>query len=197
MKFCWLSSKHPGTLQILLLLVIGLITACSSQKPKQFDAEISKAQLLVEPDTVTLGIARVAGTGIIFKGRGFQTGESYCVELFHESKNPSDTTGIPICCGVVKKGGIFSDEVKKLAKVGYILNADITTGEEGIVLVVNQPPIPAGSYKAIATGFNSGIQAESSITFTPASILDKIFDQIGEWKGKIDRKEPASKALIR
>ena len=60
---------------LISLLVIFMFISCASS-PKEFDSKTTGPQMIVEPDSIRLGIARLKDTEIIFKGKGFQPEDS-------------------------------------------------------------------------------------------------------------------------
>ena len=60
----------------LVFLVIGRATA-----PGGLDPNIKGPQVVVQPEAVTLGVASVTRTPIVFMGKGFQPDDSVFIEL--------------------------------------------------------------------------------------------------------------------
>lgn len=164
-----------------------LMVAGCTPEPKQFNDSIKGPQVIVEPSTLHLGIVRILSKDIFFKGRGFGPGEGYCVDLTGLEDVNRDIN-VPICCGTVDKEGNFSDKAQTLVKADYLLNADVTTGKKGYLIIINKPPIPQGSYLATATGFDSKKAAQTRITITGPTLKDHLMDWVGQILGKVKKE---------
>ena len=171
----------------VIFWMVLMITGCASTEPKQFADNIKGAQLIVEPTTFHLGVAWMLSKDIVFKGKGYTPGENFCVELTG-SEDVNSEISIPICCGVVDESGKFNAKAKKLVKAGYLLNAEVTTGEKGYLIVINQPPIPAGAYQATARGFNSKLEAKVPITVQGPTVKDRFMDWMAQLLGKVKKE---------
>ncbi len=167
----------------LILLIVGCATA-----QKEFDPNIKGPQLIAEPDEIRLGIARVMGMEIAFKGKGFQPGDSVFVSLLGVKKG-EEVVDIPIADGGVDPDGYFKAEVGKLGKISELLRVELGENEKlETIIIVTQPPIPEGMYTARAVSMESDKKAECQLVFRGPSILDRFKDWMGKVFGKIVKK---------
>ncbi|NWF93215.1 MAG: hypothetical protein HXY46_09880 [Syntrophaceae bacterium] len=126
------------------LISIGLFTfwGCSNP-PRQLDRSVSGPQVVVNPETIRLGVARLMATKIVFEGSGFKPGDSMFITLI----GPDETKAI-VAEGPINPDGTFRAEVgdssaAKLTKAMEILRADIAFNEKfESVIVISRPPIP-------------------------------------------------------
>jgi hypothetical protein len=168
---------------IALFMVVG----CGSS-PKSFDPSVSGPQLIVDPDTIRTGVAKVMGTEIVFKGKGFQPKDSVFIELVGVKKEGKEVK-VPIADSNVDEEGMFTAEVSTLVKVSEILRAKLGYNEEDErVIIVTQPPIPSGTYLAKAVSMEADITAETRLVIEDPSFVDKVKDWIGGIMGKIQKK---------
>lgn len=174
--------RSTFALSLLFFVIIGC-----ALKPKQFDNNINGAQLIVEPAILHLGVAWISSNEIMFKGIGFIPGENFCVDLTG-SEDINRNISVPICCGVVDENGKFNKNAEKLVKADYLLNAEITTGEKGYLIIINRPPIPEGAYLATAKGFKSNIEAKHSITVVGPTFKDQFMDWMAQIIGKVKKE---------
>ncbi len=172
---------------LISLVVIFMFIGCASS-PKDFDPNISGPQIIVEPDTIRLGVARMKDTKIVFKGKGFQPEDSVFVKLLGVDKNGTKVD-VPIADGNVDKSGNFTAEVGTLVKITELLRAKLGSNEkmENIV-IITQPPIPTGTYTAKAVSMESDKEAECELVIKGPSLLDSLKDWIGGLMGKIQKK---------
>jgi hypothetical protein len=178
-----------------LLLKAGLISSvfifmfigCASS-PKDFDPNTTGPQMIVEPDTVRLGVARMKGAKIVFKGKGFQPEDSVFVKLLNVDKN-GQKVDVPIAEGNVDKFGYFTAEVGTLVKFTELLRAKLGSNEKmETIVIITQPPIPVGTYTAKAVSMESEKQAQCELIIKGPSLLDSLKDWIGGLLGKIQKK---------
>jgi hypothetical protein len=185
------TSKNPcrksfpkGALLFAALLLV--FVGCAAEK-KHFDESVKGAQVIVEPDTLHLGVVRMLTKDISFRGRGFIPNEGYCVYLRGDEER-TRSVDVPICCGVVDEKGAFDDKAKTLVKADYLLNADFTTGKKGYLVIINKPPVPEGKYKAVATGFDSKIEAQTPVIIKGPTLKDHVMDWVGQLLGKVKKE---------
>jgi hypothetical protein len=178
-----------------LLVKAGLISSvfffmfigCASS-PKEFDPNISGPQIIVEPDTIRLGVARMKDTKIVFKGKGFQPQDSVFVKLLDVDKN-GEKVDVPIADGNVDKFGYFTAEVGTLVKIAELLRAKLGSNEKmETIVIITQPPIPEGTYTAKAISMESERTAQCKLVLKSPSLLDRFKDWIGGLLGKIVKK---------
>ena len=178
-------------------LKLGLIAICVSAfvvvgcatSAKEFDPNITGPQMIVEPETIRLGIAKLTkGTQIIFKGKGFQPGDSVFVSLIGVKKG-DQIEDVPVADGDVDKNGYFMAKVGTLAKVNELLRADIGSNEKmENVIVITQDPISEGVYTTKAVSMESDKKAECQLRIKGPSMWNSVIDWLGRVTGKI-RKE--------
>lgn len=192
-----------------------LFSGCGLRGPNTLNPAIAGPQLVVNPGKVSLGIAALVGTNIIFEGSGFQPGESVFISLAEPGgaeavaisriKNPDGTYtmvtparsgGPEVIAADAKVGrdGTFKTSVSTLTKVTGILKADMdieTFSEDAEYrqsIVITREPIPAGVYTVRATGMLSDLTAETTLTINAPSLTDRFKDWIGKKLGKIQDK---------
>ncbi len=173
-----------GRLMLLAWLII--LFGCASP-PKALDPTISGPQLIVNPETVRLGVVKMRDTNIVFEGSGFQakSGESVLITL----KGPNETKVIA-AEAPIQPGGTFKTAVPALTKIMEFLKADVTFNEKfENVVVVSQPPIPKGVYTAKAESMISKQTAETKLNVKGKTVIDSLKDWIGKLTGKIQHKK--------
>jgi hypothetical protein len=164
----------------LILLIVG----CGNAQ-KEFDPNIKGPQMIAEPNEIRLGIARVMGMEIVFKGQGFQPGDSVFVTLMGVKKREA-VVDIPIADGEVDRDGYFKAEIGKLGKISELLRVELGENEKlETIIIVTQPPIPEGVYTARAVSMESDKKAECQLVLKGPSILDRFKDWMGKVFGKI------------
>lgn len=171
---------------LVFFSMVLMVAGCTSE-PKQFDDSIKGPQVIVEPSTFHLGIVRILTKDILFKGKGFSPGEGYCVDLTGLEDSNRDID-VPICCGTVDEDGNFNDKAQTLVKADYLLNADVTTGKKGYLIIINKPPIPQGNYLATAKGFESKKSAQTHVTIKGPTLKDYLIDLVGQLLGKVKKE---------
>ena len=175
-------------LSVFIAVASLVFTLGCSTPPKVLDRSFSGPQLVMNPQVIPLGVAKLMDTNIVFEGSGFKPGDSVFVSLIGQDVNTSLTLT------KVQQDGTFRAEVgqsslAKLAKVTGILRANVATNEKfDSVVVLTQPTIPAGAYVARATSLLSPLTAETPVTVAAPTFLNRIVDAIGGILGKIDDK---------
>jgi hypothetical protein len=153
---------------------------------ESLDPSVSKPQVIVNPETIRLGVAKLAKkTNIIFEGAGFKPGDSIFITLL----GPGDTKAI-VAEAPIQPDGTFKAQVGALTKVMEILRGDITFNEKfDNIIVISQPPIPKGVYTAKVTSMLSKVTAETKLTVKGPTIIDNLTDWLGKLTGKIQYKK--------
>jgi hypothetical protein len=174
---------------IILILTIGLFLLSGCKSANKLNPDVTDPQIIVNPDTIRLGVAHITGTEIVFEGSGFQPDDSVFISLV----GPDDIK-VAVADSRVYPDGKFTAKVTPLAKVTGILKASITgtfasDGKYNQILVVTQDPIPTGTYTAVATGMMSNQKAEVKFTISEPNLLDNIKDWLGKKAGKIQVKK--------
>jgi len=169
------------------IMSVGLfiLSSCSSP-PKTLDRSASGPQVIVNPETLRLGVAKLAKkTNIVFEGSGFKPGDSIFITLF----GPNETKAI-VAEAPVQPDGTFKATVPPLTKVMEILRGDITFNDKfENVIVISQAPIPKGVYTAKVTSMLSDLTAEAKLTVKGPTVIDSLTDWLGKLTGKIQYKE--------
>lgn len=184
-----LSNKVSLVGLLISVMMIFVFLGCTSS-PKGFDPAVKAPQMIVEPCTISLGVATLAKTPIVFKGKGFQPGDSVFIQLLDVYNRKDKAQDIPVAEGDVDSDGNFTAKVGTLAKVSEILRAQIGSNEKmETVIIVSQPPIPEGVYTAKAISMESDKTAECKLTVKGPSMIDSIKDWLGGLMGKIKKTQ--------
>lgn len=170
----------------LISVCLFIFSGCSSP-PKKLDASISGPQMIVNPETVRLGVVKMRDTNILFEGSGFQVkpGESVLIILTGPKETKVIAAEAPI-----QQNGTFKAVVPPLTKIMEFLRADVTFDEkfQNIVLI-SQPPIPEGVYSARVESMMSQQTAETKLIVKGKTFIDSLKDWIGKLTGKIKYKK--------
>ena len=181
---------HPYVLTVIFLIAacgVFLISGCS-QPVKALDKSVAAPQLIVNPETVRVGIARIIDTNIVFSGAGFEPNDSVFIELLDVPMN-GERHDVPIADGNVGKDGVFHAPVGKLTRISDFLRASLGTNKKGEnAPVITGPPMPPGIYTARATSMLADIKAECTLEVKGPSLFDRIKDWLGVKLGKIIKK---------
>jgi hypothetical protein len=170
----------------LMSVCLLTLSGCSSP-PKELDPSKSEPQVIVNPETIRLGIAKVLDTKILFEGSGFKPKDSIYVELLGPNQ-----TKLVVAESLVQPDGTFKAEVSKLARITEILRADASFEIEKKYkefIIITQPPIPEGIYTARVICMSSDMTAETKLTVKGPSIVDRTKDLLGKMLGKIRHKK--------
>ncbi len=173
-----------------MILVSFLIVAGCSNTPNTLDRSVSNPQVVVNPDSIRLGVAKLMDTVIVFEGSGFKPGDSIFITLH----GPNDTKAI-VAEAPIQPDGTFKAElgkssIAKLTKAMEILKADIVPNEKfEPVVVISQPPIPKGLYTVKVTSMMSPLTAETKMHVKGPTIIDSLKDWIGGLTGKIKHEK--------
>ncbi|MFB0520907.1 MAG: hypothetical protein ACETWD_05700 [Desulfatiglandales bacterium] len=171
----------------LVLSGIFLISGCS-EPTKSLNQEINYPQLIVNPGTVRLGVAKLKATRIVFSGSGFESGDSVFIKLLNVPVNEKKVD-LPIASADIEKDGTFNAEVATLTKVTDFLRAKIGSNEKmENIIIITGPPMPVGTYRARAMSMLSDREAECILKVKGPSLIDRIKDWIGVKLGKIVKK---------
>jgi hypothetical protein len=178
---------HPYVLTVIFLIAacgVFLTSGCA-QPVKALDKSVTAPQLIVNPETVRVGVARIMDTNIVFSGSGFEPGDSVFIELLDVPMN-GEKLDLAIADADVGKDGIFHAPVGKLTKISDFLRASLGTNKKGEnAPVITGPPMPPGTYTARAKSMLADIMAECTLEVKGPSLFDKIKDWLGVKLGKI------------
>ena len=186
-KMKWLS--HIGYLKggVFCVLLAFLFAGCTTA-PATFDPNVKAPQMIVEPGSVGLNVSTVTGTPIMFKGKGFQAGDSVFIEVLGVKKDGKDIK-VPIADAEVGPNGEFAAAVSTLAKATELLRAALGSNEKmETTIIISQPTIEPGVYTVKAVSMDSDKTAECKWTLAPPSFWGNFKDWIGEKQGKIIKK---------
>jgi hypothetical protein len=188
MKMVKRKKGYVLTLMVLVSLMsvcLLMLSGCSSP-PKKLDPSKSGPQVIVNPETIRLGVAKLAKkTDIVFEGAGFKPGDSIFITLF----GPDETKAI-VAEAPIQKDGTFKATVGALTKVMEILRGDITFNDKfENIIVISQPPIPEGVYTAKVTSMLSTMTAETKLNVKGPTVIDSLTDWLGKLTGKIQHKK--------
>lgn len=176
-------------LSVFTAVALIMFTLGCSSAPKVLDRSFSGPQLVMNPQVIPLGVAKLMDTNIVFEGSGFKPGDSVFVSLI--GQNDVNTS---LALTKVQQDGTFRAEVgqsslAKLAKITGILRANVVTNEKfDSVVVLTRPTIPAGAYTARATSLLSSLTAETPVTVAAPTFFNRVMDGIADMLGKIDDK---------
>jgi hypothetical protein len=171
-----------SVLGLMIFICLFVVSGCSGP-PKKLDPSITGPQVIVNPETVRLGVVKMRDTNIVFEGSGFQSkaGDSVLITL----KGPNETKVIA-AEAPIEPDGTFKAPVPPLTKIMEFLKADITFNEKfENVVVISQPPIPKGVYTAKVESMISKKTAETKLNVKGKTVIDSFKDWIGKLKGKI------------
>jgi hypothetical protein len=172
--------------KLMILACLIIVSGCASP-PKTLDPSISGPQLIVNPETVRLGVAKVLDTKIVFEGSGFKPKDSIYIELLGPNQ-----TKLAVAEALIQPDGNFKAEVSKLTKITEILRADASFEIEKKYkefVIITKPPIPEGVYIAKVICMLSDMTAETKLTVKDPSIVDSTKDLLGRILGKIRYKK--------
>ena len=66
---------------LLISVVVTLTFAGCAHTEKAFNPQVTGPQMIVEPDVITLGVAKVMDTEFVFRGKGFQPEDSVFITM--------------------------------------------------------------------------------------------------------------------
>jgi hypothetical protein len=171
----------------IVFSIVSLILGCA-EPAKTLDNKMEGPQIVVNPETIRLGVATLRGTKIVFSGSGFEPGDSVFIKLLNVSVN-GEKVDLSIASGDVETDGTFKADIGILTKVSDFLRADIESNEKmENVIVVTKPTMPEGRYKARAISMLSDKMAECTLNVEGPSMIDSLKDWIGTLLGKIVKK---------
>ena len=180
--------KHLAVISFLLVACGIFVTSGCSQPVKTLDPGVTGPQLIVNPETVRLGVAKMKDTKIVFSGSGFEPGDSVFIKLLNVAVE-GKKVDLSIASADVEKDGTFNAKVGILAKVSDFLRAKIGSNEKmENIIIITQPPMPAGTYTARAISMLSDKKAECILEVKEPSLIDKLKDWLGTLLGKIVKK---------
>jgi len=174
----------------LVWVIAGSSFPGCANSPRKLDPSITGPQVIVNPESIRLGVAKLMDTVIVFEGSGFKAGDSIFITLL----GPEDTKAI-VAEAPIQPDGTFRAElgkssIAKLTKAIEILRADIVPNEKfEPIVVISQPPIPKGVYTVKVTSMMAPLTAETKLEVKGPTIIDRVMDWIGGLTGKIEHKK--------
>ena len=174
---------------VSLIVFLGafVVVGCAGSA-KTLDMSVKGPQIIVNPQTVRMGIARIIDTDIVFSGAGFKPGDSVFIQLLEVPMN-GEKGNIAVAEGNVGKDGTFHAAVEKLTKISDFLRASLGTNKKGEnAPVITGPPIPPGVYTVRATSMLADIKADCTLEVKGPSLFDRTKDWLGIKMGKIIKK---------
>ena len=181
---------HPYVLTVIFLIAawgVFLISGCS-QPVRTLDKSVTAPQLIVNPETVRVGVAKMKDTNLVFSGSGFEPGDSVFINFLNVPVG-GKKQNISIASAEVGKDGTFDAEVELLTKVSDFLRADVGSNEEmETIIIVSRAPMPAGAYTARAVSMLSDKTADCTLIVKEPCVIDRIKDWLGVKLGKIVKK---------
>jgi len=180
---------------VFISVIVTLTFSGCAHTEKAFNPKVTGPQMIVEPDVITLGVAKVMDTEFVFRGKGFQPEDSVFITILGVKKGDK-AVDIPIFDGDVDNKGCFTIKTKSgydpaglTFKIGILLRAKTGSNKKGeTILIVGQPPIPEGLYTIRAISMDSDKKADCKLLIKGPSFMDKIKDWIGGLMGKIVKK---------
>jgi hypothetical protein len=180
-----MSKQMKGLSRRLMIFACLIILFGCANSPKKLDPSISGPQVIVNPQTIRLGVVKMRDTNIVFEGSGFKPEDSVLITLTGPNETKVIAAEAPI-----KPDGTFKAPVPPLTKIMEFLRADVTFNEKfENVVVISQPPIPKGVYTAKVESMISKQTAETKLTVKGPSILNSTKDLLGKILGKIRSKK--------
>ena len=172
----------------LILLVFGWTLFGCTLPEKEFDPSIKGPQMIAHPEIISLGVAALTKTPVVFKGKGFQPEDSVFITLLGVKKG-NKTVDLAIADANIDKKGYFVAKVSTLVKVSELLRARIGSNKKmENIIIVTQPPMPAGTYTVRAVSMESDKKAECKFVINKPSLMDRFKDWLGVKLGKIVKK---------
>jgi len=169
---------------LMIFVCLMIVLGCSNTL-KTLDRSVSGPQVIVNPESIRLGIAKVMGTEIVFEGGGFKPGDSVLIILAGPKETKVIAAEAPI-----RPDGTFIARVSKLTRAMEILRADIGFDEKfRDFIIITQPPIPEGVYTVKVESMLSKLTAEAKLTVKGPSVVDNLKDWIGSLTGRIQHKK--------
>ncbi len=173
---------------IISIFSVAFLSSGCSEPVKTLDPHVKSPQMVVNPGTIRLGVAKLMDTEVVFSGSGFNPEGSIIIKLLDvpvEGKKQD----LSIASADVKNNGTFDAKLGTLAKVNDFLRAGLGENDEmENIIIVTGPPMPKGVYKVRAISMLSEKTAECKLNVKKPSIIDRIKDWLGVQLGKITKK---------
>ncbi|MCK9229379.1 MAG: hypothetical protein M0Q23_04085 [Syntrophales bacterium] len=177
---------------LVLLAGILILTGCgtTSRDIQTLDPYTPDPQVIVNPASVRLGVAKLMDTTIEFQGSGFEPGDSVFVTL-----SGNEIPEFAVADAPVLDDGTFRTTAGALGKITGMLRATIsgTYAKDGSYkqyIVITEPPLPEGIYTVTATSMLSDRSAGTELQVRRPGTMDRIKDWMGKKLGKIKDERP-------
>ena len=108
--------KKFGFWKLMVWTCLLFLFGCSSP-PKTLDRSVSGPQVIVNPETIRLGVVKMRDTNIVFEGSGFKPGDSVLIIL----AGPKETKVITAEASI-QPDGTFKATVPALTKIMEFLS---------------------------------------------------------------------------
>ncbi len=170
----------------LIVMLTGPIFfhACSSEN--KLDENKKGPQVVINPDTIRLGVAALAKTDFTFRGSGFNPGDSVLIEML-DVPYGKEKKDIAIANGQVDENGNFKADIGLVTKISEFMRAKLDAIKG--VIIINRSPMPEGKYRTRVSSLMSDTLVYLEITVEGPSFLDNIKDWLGTMMGKIVEEE--------
>jgi hypothetical protein len=176
-------------LSVVTVVAFVIFTLGCSTPPKALDRSFSGPQLVMNPQVIPLGVAKLMDTNIIFEGSGFKPGDTVFVSLIGQKDVNTSLTLTKVQADGTFRAEVGQSSLAKLAKITGILQANIVTNEKfDQVVVLTRPTIPAGAYTVRATSLFAPLTAEIPVTVAAPTFFNRMMDGIAGILGKIEDK---------
>lgn len=176
-------------LSVFVAFALFVFTLGCASPPKMLDRAFPGPQVVMNPQVIPLGAAKLMGTDFVFDGSGFNPDDTVFISLIGKTD-----VNIALALAKVAKDGTFRAEMGQaqtasIAKMTGILRAGARTNEKmQSVLVLTQPTIPAGTYTIRASSLMTAKTAETTVVVAGPSIIHRLMDMMGGMLGKIEDK---------
>ena len=177
--------KHLVTISFLLVACGVFATSGCSQPVKTLDPGVTGPQLIVNPERVRLGVAKMKDTKLVFSGSGFEPRDSVFIKLVNVPVDEKKVD-LSIASADIREDGTFDATVELLTKVSDFLRAKIGSNEKmEDIIIITWPPMPAGTYTARAISMLSDKTADCTLNVKGPSLFNRLKDWLGVKLGKI------------
>lgn len=174
-------------LLIALQLLAGIFFSAGCSSENTFDKNKEGPQIILNPGAIPLSVAALAKTKFVFKGKGFNPGDSVLIEML-EVPGEEGNKNIPIANAQVDEEGKFEAEIGLITKLSEFMRAKIDAIKN--IIILTREPIPEGVYKIRATSLMSDTPAPGTLLVESPCLIDCIKDRLGIMMGKIVTEDP-------
>ncbi len=174
--------RKNQVLIFFLIMLTGSIFFYTCSSENKLDNNKKGPQVVINSETLRLGIAALAKTDFTFRGSGFNPGDSVLIEMLDVpyGKGKKD---IAIANGQVDENGKFKADIGLVTKISEFMRAKLDAIKG--VIIINRSPMPEGTYKTRVSSLMSDTLVYLNITVEGPSIIDSLKDWLGKMMGKI------------